>query len=40
MSENRETANADMYQAISRLVGDIASGRAEQTILFHEHLAA
>jgi len=35
-SENRETANADIYPAISRLVGDIASGRAENPILFHK----
>ena len=30
MSETRETANADMDQVIPRLMGDIASGRAEQ----------
>jgi hypothetical protein len=29
MSEHRETANADVQQTIPRLVGDIASGRAE-----------
>jgi len=31
MSEHRETANADMHQAIPRLVGNIASGRAEDS---------
>jgi len=39
MSEHREAASADMYQAIPGLVGDIASGRAEADILFHEKLA-
>ncbi|MFP4440054.1 MAG: hypothetical protein ACLFVO_22700 [Chloroflexaceae bacterium] len=34
MSEYRETANADRYQAIPRLAGDIASGRAEDLIFF------
>jgi hypothetical protein len=33
MSENRETANADMYQAIPCLAGDIVSGRAEDSML-------
>jgi len=32
MSEHRETANAAMDQAIPRLVGDIAAGRAEEVI--------
>jgi len=31
MSEHRETANADVYQTIPRLAGDIASGRAEDS---------
>ncbi|MFP4438431.1 MAG: hypothetical protein ACLFVO_14405 [Chloroflexaceae bacterium] len=31
MSEYRETANAAMDQAIPRLAGDIASGRAEDS---------
>jgi hypothetical protein len=30
MSEHRETANAAIHQVISVLVGDIASGRAEE----------
>jgi hypothetical protein len=30
MSEHRETASADIHQAISGLVGDIASGRVEE----------
>jgi hypothetical protein len=34
ISENRETANADMQQAIPGLVGDSASGRAEEISLF------
>ncbi|MFP4440171.1 MAG: hypothetical protein ACLFVO_23295 [Chloroflexaceae bacterium] len=34
MSEHRETANAAMDQAIPRLAGDIAFGRAEETSLF------
>ncbi|MFP4436442.1 MAG: hypothetical protein ACLFVO_04280 [Chloroflexaceae bacterium] len=34
MSETRETTSADRYQAIPRLAGDIASGRAETDILF------
>jgi hypothetical protein len=38
MSETRETANADMDLAIPRWAGDIASGRAEGDILFHEIL--
>jgi len=33
MNEHRETANAAMDQAIPHLAGDIASGRAEETIL-------
>jgi len=36
MSERRETANADMDQAIPGLVADIASGRAEDSILLHK----
>jgi hypothetical protein len=39
MNETRETANADVYQAISRSVKDIASGRAERDILFHKKFA-
>ncbi|MFP4437575.1 MAG: hypothetical protein ACLFVO_10030 [Chloroflexaceae bacterium] len=39
MSENRETANAAMDQAIPRLAGDIASGRAEDSWLFHKKVA-
>jgi hypothetical protein len=31
MNEIRETANADVYQAISRSVKDIASGRSDET---------
>jgi hypothetical protein len=34
MSENREPANNDVYQAIPRLAGDIASGRAEDSRSF------
>jgi len=34
MSEHRETANADLHQAIPGLVGDIASGSAEDPISF------
>jgi hypothetical protein len=34
MNEPRETANADIHQTISGLVGDIASGRAEETRSF------
>jgi hypothetical protein len=34
MSETRETAHAGMQQAISGLVGDIASVRAEDTSSF------
>jgi hypothetical protein len=34
MSENRETANADMHQAIPDLAEDIASGRAEKPSFF------
>jgi hypothetical protein len=37
MSEQRETANTDMYQAIPRLAGDIASGRAEETRSFSQN---
>jgi len=33
MSENRETTNTNMDQALPRLAGDIVSGRAEQDIL-------
>jgi len=33
MRENREPAGAAMHQAIPRLTGDIASGRAEETIV-------
>ncbi len=36
MSENRETTNADMYQALPRLAGYIASGRAEETSSFSQ----
>jgi len=32
MSETRETTSADMDQAIPRLAGDIASGRAEDSL--------
>jgi hypothetical protein len=39
MSEKHETAGTAMYQAIPRLAGDIASGRAENPILFHKHVA-
>jgi len=38
MSENPETANADVYQAIPRSVADIATGRAEETSLFTKTL--
>jgi len=38
MSETREPANADMYQMIPRLAGDIASGRVERDS-FSEHVA-
>jgi hypothetical protein len=36
MSEIRETAHADMHQAIPGLVADIASGRAEKTRSFSQ----
>jgi hypothetical protein len=36
MNETRETASAGMYPAIPGLAGDIASGRAEEAILFHK----
>ncbi|MFP4438692.1 MAG: hypothetical protein ACLFVO_15735 [Chloroflexaceae bacterium] len=36
MSETRETATADRYQAIPRLAADIASGRAEDTRSFSQ----
>ncbi|MFP4438590.1 MAG: hypothetical protein ACLFVO_15205 [Chloroflexaceae bacterium] len=36
MSETRETANADMYPAIPGLVGNIASGRVEDSISFSQ----
>jgi len=36
MSKTRETANADMHQAISGLVDDIASGRPEETRSFSQ----
>jgi hypothetical protein len=39
MSENHETASADMDQAIPRLAGDIVSSRAENVILFHKTFA-
>jgi len=39
MSETRETTNADMDQAIPCFAGDIASGRAEETILIHKNVA-
>jgi hypothetical protein len=32
MNETRETANADVYQAIARSVKDSASGRAEDIV--------
>jgi hypothetical protein len=38
ISEKRETANADVYPAISRSVEDIAAGRAEETIFFTKNL--
>jgi len=34
MSENRETANAAMYQVIPHLAGGSASGRAENSRSF------
>ncbi|MFP4435837.1 MAG: hypothetical protein ACLFVO_01185 [Chloroflexaceae bacterium] len=39
MSEHRETGSAAMHQAIPHLAGDIASGRAEDPILFHKNVA-
>jgi hypothetical protein len=36
MSETRETATADMQQAIPRLAGDIASDRAQETRSFSQ----
>jgi hypothetical protein len=39
MSEHREPANTDMYPAILRLAGDIASGKAEGSMLFHKTFA-
>jgi hypothetical protein len=39
MSEHRETANAAMDQAIPHLAGDIASGRAEDSMLYHKNVA-
>jgi hypothetical protein len=39
MSEYRETAHADMQQAIPGLMGDIASGRVKDFILFHKNFA-
>jgi hypothetical protein len=39
MSDHRETVNAAMDQAIPCSAGDIASGRAEETILFHKNFA-
>jgi len=36
MSENRESANAAMDQAIPRLAGERASGRAEKTRSFSQ----
>jgi hypothetical protein len=36
MSETRETTTADMDQAIPRLVGDIASSRAEDIVSFSQ----
>ncbi|MFP4435855.1 MAG: hypothetical protein ACLFVO_01275 [Chloroflexaceae bacterium] len=38
MSEHCETANAAMDQAIPGLVADIASGRAEDSMLFVKKL--
>jgi len=39
MSEQREPATTDMYPAIPRLAGDIASGRAEDSMLVHKTFA-
>jgi hypothetical protein len=39
MNETRETAHAGMQQAIPRLAGDIAAGRAEDPILLHKKFA-
>jgi hypothetical protein len=39
MSEKRETTSADMRYVILCLTVDIASGGAEELILFHENLA-
>jgi len=36
VSETRETANADMHQAIPGLVADIASGRVEDSRSFSQ----
>jgi len=38
MSENRETANADMEPAIPPLAGDIAAGRAEVARSFSQKI--
>ncbi|MFP4437638.1 MAG: hypothetical protein ACLFVO_10345 [Chloroflexaceae bacterium] len=40
VSEHRETTSADMDQAILHSAGDITSGRAEGTILFHKKFAS
>jgi hypothetical protein len=39
MSEHREPANAAMDQTIPHLTGNIASGRAEDSMLFHKNVA-
>jgi hypothetical protein len=39
MSEHHEAASAAMYPAIPHLVGDIASGRAEETSFFTQIFA-
>ncbi|MFP4440527.1 MAG: hypothetical protein ACLFVO_25115 [Chloroflexaceae bacterium] len=38
MNETREAAGAAMYQAVSRLAGFIASGRAEDSTLVHKKI--
>jgi len=38
MNETREAAGAAMYQAVSRLAGFIASGRAEDSPLVHKKI--
>jgi hypothetical protein len=39
MSEKHEPGGAAVDQAIPRLAGDIASGRAEDSSFFHKHVA-